>query len=121
MTPRQPSGSPGPDVAAAARALTVASAVVSKAARQVAAAGGPDVDQVVAYDLAHLAAGVRAISAEPDSLARRDREELLGYARDTWKSVAAMSSASEKRVSPVTCNNLTVNGTPEATGIIVCC
>jgi (2S)-methylsuccinyl-CoA dehydrogenase len=41
----------------------VASAVVSKAARQVAAAGGPDVDQVVAYDLAHLAAGVRASEA----------------------------------------------------------
>jgi (2S)-methylsuccinyl-CoA dehydrogenase len=62
VTPREP-GTPRPDVAAAAQAVAVASAVVSQAARQVAAAGGPDVDQVVAYDLAHLAAGVRASEA----------------------------------------------------------
>jgi (2S)-methylsuccinyl-CoA dehydrogenase len=52
--------SPTPDLEAAAAAVSVASAVVSGAARRLAAAGGPDIDQVVAYDLAHVAAGVRA-------------------------------------------------------------
>ena len=36
---------------------------LSAAAHRVAAAGGPEVDQVVAYDLAHAAAGVRAAEA----------------------------------------------------------
>ncbi len=52
-----------PDLEAAAHAVAVASSVVSSAARRVAATGGPDVDQVVAYDLAHIAAGVRAAEA----------------------------------------------------------
>jgi (2S)-methylsuccinyl-CoA dehydrogenase len=52
-----------PDLEAAAAAVTVASVVVSGAARRVAGAGGPDTDQVVAYDLAHMAAGVRAARA----------------------------------------------------------
>jgi (2S)-methylsuccinyl-CoA dehydrogenase len=52
-----------PDLESAAAAVTVASAVVSGAARRVAGAGGPDTDQVVAYDLAHMAAGVRAAQA----------------------------------------------------------
>jgi (2S)-methylsuccinyl-CoA dehydrogenase len=51
------------DLAAAAAAVALASTVVSSAARRVAAAGGPDADQVVAYDLAHVAAGVRAAEA----------------------------------------------------------
>jgi hypothetical protein len=55
-----------------------------------------------------LAAGVRAISAEPDGLARRDREELLGYARATWKSVAAMGDCAEL---PVDGLHHQINGT----------
>ncbi len=51
---------PAPDLDAAGAALDLASAVVAGAARAVAEKGGPDVDQVVAYDLAHIAAGVRA-------------------------------------------------------------
>jgi (2S)-methylsuccinyl-CoA dehydrogenase len=56
-------GSPAPDLDGAAAAVTLASSLVSGAARHLAATGGPDVDQVVAYDLAHVAAGVRATHA----------------------------------------------------------
>jgi (2S)-methylsuccinyl-CoA dehydrogenase len=52
-----------PDLEAAAAAVALASTVVSSAVRRVAAAGGPDAGQVVAYDLAHIAAGVRAAEA----------------------------------------------------------
>ncbi|HUY21285.1 MAG TPA: acyl-CoA dehydrogenase family protein [Acidimicrobiales bacterium] len=56
-------GSPTPNLEAATAALALASSVVGDAARRVAAGGGPDADQVVAYDLAHAAAGVRAAEA----------------------------------------------------------
>ncbi len=56
-------GSPSPDLDGAAAAVGLASAVVASAARHLAAAGGPDAEQVVAYDLAHAAAGVRAAEA----------------------------------------------------------
>jgi len=56
-------GSPAPDLEAAAAAVDLASSIVSAAARRLAAQGGPDADQVVAYDLAHVAAGVRAAHA----------------------------------------------------------
>ena len=45
--------------------------------------------------LIFLMAGLRATSAEPDGLEHRDREELLGYARDTWRSVVAMADSGE--------------------------
>ena len=63
MTSSSSAGSPAPDLAAAAAAVALASSLVSGAARQVAATGGPDADQVVAYDLAHVAASVRAAEA----------------------------------------------------------
>ncbi|HEY5026305.1 MAG TPA: acyl-CoA dehydrogenase family protein [Acidimicrobiales bacterium] len=63
MSPSPATGSPVPDLEAAAAAVGVASSVVSGAARQLAAVGGPDADQVMAYDLAHVAAGVRAAEA----------------------------------------------------------
>jgi (2S)-methylsuccinyl-CoA dehydrogenase len=50
----------GADLEGAAAAVAVASSVVSGAARRLATAGSPEDDQVVAYDLAHAAAGVRA-------------------------------------------------------------
>jgi (2S)-methylsuccinyl-CoA dehydrogenase len=56
-------GSPAPDLDAAAAAVALASSVVSDAARHLAATGGPDTNQVVAYDLAHMAAGVRGSEA----------------------------------------------------------
>ena len=42
-----------------------------------------------------LSIGAGAIAAGPDGLEARDREVLLGYARDTWKSVAAMADGGE--------------------------
>ena len=63
MSSRPATDSPSPDLDGAAAAVVLASSVVSGAAKRLAAAGGPDVDQVVAYDLAHVAAGVRAAEA----------------------------------------------------------
>ena len=42
-----------------------------------------------------LSTGAGAIAAGPDGLEARDREVLLGYARDTWTSVAAMADGGE--------------------------
>ena len=47
-----------PDLPAAADAIDLADRVVGKAVRQLAASGGPDVHQVLAYDIAHAASGV---------------------------------------------------------------
>ena len=63
MTSGSGAGRPPPDLAAAAQAVALASTLVSGAARHLATAGGPDSDQVVAYDLAHIAASVRAAQA----------------------------------------------------------
>jgi len=52
-----PSRSPA-DLEAAAAALTLADGIVAGAGRALAGAGGVDPNQVVAYDLAHAAAGV---------------------------------------------------------------
>ena len=58
-----PGADPAADLGAAARAVDLAQAVVEGAARALARAGGPDAEQVVAYDLAHAAAAVRAARA----------------------------------------------------------
>jgi ferritin-like protein len=55
-------------------------------------------------------AGVWALSAERDGLENRDREELLGYARATWKSVALMADRAEL---PVDGLRRDINGTWE--------
>ena len=47
-----------PDLPAAADAIDLADRVVGRAVRQLAASGGPDVHQVLAYDIAHAASGV---------------------------------------------------------------
>jgi (2S)-methylsuccinyl-CoA dehydrogenase len=63
MSPSPGTASPRPDLDAAAAAVALASSVVGRAATRLAAVGGPEADQVVAYDLAHVAAGVRAAEA----------------------------------------------------------
>jgi hypothetical protein len=55
-----------------------------------------------------LSAAVGAIAADPDGQALRDREELAGYARDTWKSVAAMGDCADL---PVDALHFRGNGT----------
>jgi (2S)-methylsuccinyl-CoA dehydrogenase len=52
-----------PDLAAATRAVDLAQAVVDDGARHLARPGDVDVDQVVAHDLAHAAAGVEGSRA----------------------------------------------------------
>ncbi len=54
---------PAPDLAAAADALAVAHAVVDAGIVALVAAGGPDQAEVLAYDVAHAAAGVRTADA----------------------------------------------------------
>lgn len=54
---------PSPDLAAAADAIAVAQAVVDAGISAMAAAGGPDEVQVLAYDVAHAAAAVRTADA----------------------------------------------------------
>jgi len=71
---------PPPDLDGAVAAVELASSVVAAAAGAVAAAGGPDTDQVVAYDLAHAAAGVRAARAALDYGARGNDEARIACA-----------------------------------------
>jgi (2S)-methylsuccinyl-CoA dehydrogenase len=54
---------PAPDLRAAAKALTLAQSVVDAGVASLVAAGGPDVAQVLAYDIAHAAAAVRTAEA----------------------------------------------------------
>jgi (2S)-methylsuccinyl-CoA dehydrogenase len=60
MTPPAP---PAPDLTAAAGAVATAQSVVDAGVAALAAAGGPDRAQVVAYDVAHAAAAVRTADA----------------------------------------------------------
>jgi len=66
-----------PDLAAAADVIELASGIVGKAIRHIAANGGPDVHQLVAYDLAHAAAQVEAAHALLDYGAKGDVEARL--------------------------------------------
>jgi (2S)-methylsuccinyl-CoA dehydrogenase len=54
---------PSPDLSAAASAVDAARAVVAQGVRTLAAAGGPDIAQVLAYDVAHAASAVETASA----------------------------------------------------------
>ena len=49
---------PTPDLQTAAAIIETARAMVGKGVRTLAATGGPDVQQVLAYDLAHAASAV---------------------------------------------------------------
>jgi Putative glucoamylase/Protein of unknown function (DUF3131) len=50
---------------------------------------------LIASVMVVLSIGAGAVAAEPDGLEARDREVLLGYARDTWTSVTAMADGGE--------------------------
>jgi (2S)-methylsuccinyl-CoA dehydrogenase len=54
---------PTPDLDAATAAVAVAASVVASATAALADAGGPDIAQVLAYDLAHAASAVRTAEA----------------------------------------------------------
>jgi (2S)-methylsuccinyl-CoA dehydrogenase len=52
-----------PDLEGAARALKVSQSVVDRGIAALIEAGGPDIAQVLAYDIAHAAAAVRTAEA----------------------------------------------------------
>jgi len=66
-----------PDLAAAADVIEVASGVVGRGVRHLAASGGPDVHQVLAYDLAHAAAQVETARALLDYGAKGVQEAAI--------------------------------------------
>src|SRR4051812_42534217 len=68
---------PLPDLVAAADAVEAASGVVGRGARQLAASGGPDAQQVLAYDLAQVAAQVATAQPMLDYGAKGDLEGRL--------------------------------------------
>ena len=59
-----------PDLPAAAAALDLAQAVVGSGVRALATTGGPDVQQVLAYDVAHAAAAVECVCTIPPTSGR---------------------------------------------------
>jgi (2S)-methylsuccinyl-CoA dehydrogenase len=73
-----------PDLAAAAAAIETAEAVIAKAIARLTELGGPDENQVFAYDLAHAGAGVATARAMLDYGAKGDVEAALtcGFAAD---------------------------------------
>jgi (2S)-methylsuccinyl-CoA dehydrogenase len=71
---------PDADLDAAANAVSLARGVVDAAASNVAAHGGVDANQVIAYDLAHAAAGVAIAGAALDYGALGDVEGRLACA-----------------------------------------
>ncbi len=68
---------PVPDLAAASEVIDLAGSVVGKAVRHLAANGGPDQHQVLAYDLAHAAAQVETARALLDYGAKGDVEARI--------------------------------------------
>jgi len=66
-----------PDLAAAAEVIDLASGVVSAGVRHLAATGGPDAHQVLAYDLAHAGAQVETARALLDYGAKGDVEARI--------------------------------------------
>jgi (2S)-methylsuccinyl-CoA dehydrogenase len=66
-----------PDLAAAATVLDLAQRLVGKGIRSLAASGGPEVQQVLAYDLAHAAAAVETARSMLDYGAKGDVEARL--------------------------------------------
>jgi (2S)-methylsuccinyl-CoA dehydrogenase len=65
---------PSPDLSAAAAALETARAVVDRGVAALAAAGGPDAAQVLAYDVAHAAAATTTGAGLLDYGAKGDLE-----------------------------------------------
>jgi (2S)-methylsuccinyl-CoA dehydrogenase len=68
------------DLEAAKSALETASSVLSSATRALAASDGPDTEQVIAYDLAHAAAGVRTAEAALDYAGHGETEAKIACA-----------------------------------------
>jgi (2S)-methylsuccinyl-CoA dehydrogenase len=79
-----------PDLPAAADAIDLADRVVGRAVRQLAAAGGPDEHQVLAYDIAHAASGVATARSLLDYGAKGEIEAKItcAFAADMLHDLA---------------------------------
>ena len=73
-----------PDLQSAVDVIERAEAIVGKAVRHLAQTGGPDVHQVIAYDIAHAASAVATARALLDYGAKGETEGLItcAYAAD---------------------------------------
>ena len=80
-----------PDVPAAANAIDLADQVVKSAIHPLASSGGPDVNQVLAYDIAHAAAGVATAKSLLDYGAKGDVEARItcAFAADVLHDLSA--------------------------------
>ena len=72
------------DLQAAASVIALAEGVVGKAIRRLAELGGPDAQQVLAYDVAHAASAVSTARSMLDYGAKGDTEAALtcGFVAD---------------------------------------
>jgi (2S)-methylsuccinyl-CoA dehydrogenase len=89
-----------PDLHAAADAIDLADRVVGKAVRRLATlAGGPDEHQVLAYDVAHAAAGVTTARSLLDFGAKGDIEARItcAFAADMLHDLAGKILGREER------------------------
>lgn len=66
-----------PDLVTAARVIEIAESIIGKAVRSLAATGGPDQQQVLAYDLAHASAAIETARSMLDYGAKGETESLL--------------------------------------------
>ncbi len=79
-----------PDLPATADAIDLADRIVGRATRHLAELGGPDVHQVLAYDLAHAASGVATARSLLDYGAKGDVEAKItcAFAADMLHDLA---------------------------------
>jgi (2S)-methylsuccinyl-CoA dehydrogenase len=80
-----------PDLTLAASVLDLASGVIRTGVKHLASLGGPDVAQVLAYDLAHAASAVETARSMMDYGAKGDTEGLLtcAFVADTTHELAS--------------------------------
>jgi (2S)-methylsuccinyl-CoA dehydrogenase len=80
----------GPDLAGAAAAVDLAGAVVDEGVRHLATTGDVDVDEVLAYDLAHSAAAIENARAVLDygSLGEVEARIACAFVADAVYGVA---------------------------------
>jgi (2S)-methylsuccinyl-CoA dehydrogenase len=86
-----PKSSPTPDLTRAAEATELARRVVEQGVRTLAALGGPDDQQVLAYDLAHSAAAVETARSLNDYSRKGNTEALItcAFVADMLHEVSA--------------------------------
>ena len=86
-----PKSSPTPDLTRAAEATELARRVVEQGVRTLAAAGGPDEQQVLAYDLAHSAAAVETARSLTEYSSKGNTEALItcAFVADMLQEVSA--------------------------------